>query len=320
MKRVILNENQVETLLEYAGYVNVFERLTDIVVERFYERLIDNGMLNGFDLRNSNQEIIDAYRDALYNNKLKVPFRGIVVKPYDEANMNFCRLEHLYVLPRTDAMGGSFDPKKLSYNKEKNSFTYITIYVNPMLCLNDKNKKVLNTVIQHELTHAYEFMNRIVKNGQEKTYDEFDNKYYSRPDSNSIVERLSYVLSKMELNAMISELWRYFLEQKTEGWFLSTDVKYSTIGKKYAEIEQLKYNFEHDINNTYEVMEFIHMYPQYASMFPKTRNNNVYSMQRRIVRALDYKLNYIKNKVNRLIKRYKNELAQGKLRYSDEDI
>ena len=41
MKRVILNENQVETLLEYAGYVNVFERLTDIVVERFYERLID---------------------------------------------------------------------------------------------------------------------------------------------------------------------------------------------------------------------------------------------------------------------------------------
>ena len=68
------------------------------------------------------------------------------------------------------------------------------------------------------------------------------------------------------------------------------------------------------------VMEFIHMYPQYASMFPKTRKNNVYSMQRRIVRALDYKLNYIKNKVNRLIKRYKNEMAQGKLRYRDEDI
>ena len=67
----------------------------------------------------------------------------------------------------------------------------------------------------------------------------------------------------MELNAMISELWRYFLEQKTEGWFLSTDFKYSTIGKKYAEIEQLKYNFEHDINNTYEVMEFIHMYQFY---------------------------------------------------------
>ena len=46
MKKIILNEDRLSVLLEYAGYVNVFERLVDYISQKFSESCYRNAAEN----------------------------------------------------------------------------------------------------------------------------------------------------------------------------------------------------------------------------------------------------------------------------------
>ena len=322
MKKVILSENNAKVLLEYAGYVNIWNRLIPIISEQFKERCLIHAKENGLDVSGDIDSLYDIYKSMVDNNQITSVMQPFSIYSDDIKEyvpLKFCNLKRIIIMPTYKTSGGSFRPSQMSYNEETKTFNLIVICLSPLLAFSKENK-VLKNVLQHELTHAYEFMNKVVKKGYDYAINNMNNRYYAGINHNNIVDELSYILSKVEINAMISELWQFFLSHKTEDWFLTTEFKRSTIGKKMERIEVLKYWFENDIKYTKEVMKFLEDNPEHSDMFPKTRNNNVSSMQKRIVRALDFKLKYIKNKVNRLINRYKKELLQGNLGYENKSI
>lgn len=146
-------------------------------------------------------------------------------------------------------------------------------------------------------------MQRYKKKGELSTNMNQDNMYYNT--NKGIVDGMSYYFSKTEMNAVISETY-YMLQQNSpnneqECWNL---IENSFAAKFLNMLNNIKNGLETNINYTYTVIEFLKLNPQHIDMFPSTRNNNVSSYQRRLVRSAEFKIQYFKQKLNKVVKTY----------------
>lgn len=302
MKKLILNENKFNVLLEYAGFVNGWQKLINHIYNYSYERtykyiksIVKNTqgktskeIFSEFSL-NDNVSWEKTFNDWVisenYLNMLNVyGVRNVTIK---------------YMID--DDVDGGFDNESMSVGKDGklNNFTII-INVKKLFFNVDEYKQTL----QHELSHAYEMMQRIKQNGYDSSKMNYNNKHYG--NGKGIVNGMSYYFSKREMNAVISET-AYMLQEKKpnneqECWDLIN--KSYAITHFYNALTQIKNGLERNINYTYSVIEFLRMNQEHIDMFPNPRNNNVQSYQRRLVRSADFKIQYFMNKLNKVVKTY----------------
>lgn len=303
MKKLILNENKLNVLLEYAGFVNVFSYLIDHIYNISYEKvekLIKSVVKNRF--QRTPQDIFQEFEDSDYVS-LDEPLKDWIIPQHHLQRVNIKDIKQVTVKYMIDDnIDGGFDNKSVSIN-ENGFVNNLTIVINiKTMFFNGKGYK--NT-LQHELTHAYEMIQRHKKNGGEKTNMNFNNKYYKQ--EKGVVDGMSYYFSKVEMNAAISET-AYLLRQKNaqteqDCWNIINDEN-SYAFKYLAALNKIYEGLRTNINYTYTVIEFLKMNPQHIDMFPSVRNNNVASYQRRLLRVAEHKINYFKQKLNKIVKVY----------------
>lgn len=309
MKKIIISESTLNTLLEYAGYVDSFEQLIDYIAQKFFNHVKQNVVENGIDLYDGFDIIRQQYGEIMKSPNYK-PLESLKIESYETNDLmsNKFRVKNILLIPSENT---SFNLSNSIYNQKTNMYNWVIININPILCFkDDKSLGTLKRVLQHELTHVYEYLQRYKQNGYEKSINSFNNKYYNFYDKDkNIVAKLSYELNQSEINAQISEMYREFLDLSKEINFKNIDecyrmLQFTNIGKKIKTLEELRNRFANEIDLTYQIMLWLIKNPSHADMFPKVRNNNPTAMQRRIVRALDYKIQIINKKVNRALKRF----------------
>ena len=301
MKKLILNENKLNVLLEYAGFVSGFENLIEHIYNISYDkisRLIKSIVKNR--MNKTSTQIFQEF-EADDNVDLDEPIKDWIIPQHHLQMINIKNIKQItikYVID--DNYDGGFDNKSVSID-ENGIINNLTIIINIKKLFFDG--KMYKNTLQHELTHAYEMMQRYKQNGNYKASLNQSHKYYNT--KKGIVDGMSYYYSKLEMNAAISETM-FLLKQKNpqneqECW----DLINQNYGGQYLNtLIEMKNGLETNINYTYSVIEFIKMNPQHIDMFPSVRNENVASYQRRLLKVANYKIDYFKQKLNKVVKTY----------------
>lgn len=301
MKKLILNEHKLNVLLEYAGFVNGWQKLIDHIYKISYDktkRLVFSYVKDRFD--KTNQEIFEEF-ELNDNVSWDKPLNDWII-PERHLNMvNVFGIKQITVTYKIDDnMHGAFDREAISIGQD-GKLNNFTIVVNiKTLFINEENYK---QILQHELTHAYELMKRHKQKGSERTNMNLNNKYYKL--NKGIVDGMSYYFSKVEMNAFISET-AYMLMQKQpkneqKCWQL---INTNSGGEFLNSLKEIKKGLETNINYTYSVIEFLKLNPEHSDMFPSTNGYSIQGYQRRLIRVADFKINYFLNKLNKIVKVY----------------
>ena len=301
MKKLILNENKLNVLLEYAGFVSGFENLIEHIYNISYDkvsRLVKSIVKNR--MNKTSTQIFQEF-EADDNVDLDEPIKDWIIPQHHLQMVNIKNVKQItikYVID--DNYDGGFENKSISID-ENGIINNLTIIINIKKLF--FNGKMYKNTLQHELTHAYEMMQRYKQNGNYKASLNQSHKYYNI--KKGIVDGMSYYYSKLEMNAAISETM-FLLKQKNpqneqECW----DLINQNYGGQYLNtLIEMKNGLETNINYIYSVIEFIKMNPQHIDMFPSVRNENVASYQRRLLKVANYKIDYFKQKLNKVVKTY----------------
>ena len=302
MKKLILNEDKFNVLLEYAGFVNGWQKLIDYIYEFSYEKTYKYIKSIVKNTQGKSSEEIFSEFSLDDNVSWEKTFNDWVISENYLNMLNVYGVRNITIKYMIDdEVGGGFDSDSMSIGKD-GKLNNITIIINVKnLFFNASNYK---QTIQHELSHAYEMMERIKQNGYDSSKMNYNNKHYK--SGSGIVNGMSYYFSKREMNAVISET-AYMLQQnkpknEQECWELINN-SYA-INNFYRTLMEIKNALERNINYTYSVIEFLKMNGEHIDMFPNPRNNNVQSYQRRLIRSADFKINYFKQKINKVVKSY----------------
>jgi hypothetical protein len=315
MKKIIISENKLNTLLEYAGYADSFEKLVDYVAQKFFSCVKQNVVENGIDLYDGFKIVRQQYSEIMNSPNYK-PLNTIRIESYETNDLitNKFRVKNILLYPSQDTC---FNLSNSVYNQKTKMYNWAVININPLLCFEDDNSlRTLKRALQHELTHVYEYLQRYMQNGYEQTKNNFNNKYYNFHDrNNNIVAKLSYELNQSEINAQISEMYREYIDMSKEIHFMNIEecyrmLQFTNIGKRLKSLEELRNRFANEIDLTYQVMMWLIKNPKHIDMFPKVRNNSPITMQKRIVRTLDYKIKIINKKVEKALKKFLFDLNQ----------
>lgn len=302
MKKLILTENKFNVLLEYAGFVNGWQKLIDYIYQYSYEKTYKYIKSIVKNTQGKTSEEIFSEFSLNDNVSWEKTFNDWVISENYLNMLNVYGIKNITIKYMIDDdFSGSFDSDSMSIGKDGklNNFTIIINVKN--LYFNTTDYK---QTLQHELSHAYEMMKRIKQNGYDSSKMNYKNKHYN--SGSGIVNGISYYFSKREMNAVISET-AYLLQQNNpnneqECWNLINN-SYA-ITNFYNTLEQIKNGLERNINYTYSVIEFLKINNEHIDMFPNPRNNNVQSYQRRLIRSAEFKIQYFKNKLNKVVKTY----------------
>lgn len=301
MKKIILNEDRLSVLLEYAGYVNVFERLVDYISQKFSESCYRNAAENGIDIYNKDT-LRSEYSKIMKSQNYK-PMDRVVIQSYELYDLipSNIRIKTIMILPSMDDT--SFNIANSVYNEKAKMFTLVCLKVNPILSFGLDGLDGLKKVFTHEMTHVYEYLQRYTKTGYQHNVDEFNKKYYDfHNKENNIISDLSYTLNSSEINAYISELYRELVDNGMSRKYAYEWLHNTNIGKKLIHLEKLKERFINEPKLVKEVMMWLNNNPQHRKMFPSVRNNNFQSIQKMLINMLNDRINYINKKVDRIIR------------------
>lgn len=309
MKKIILNENRLSVLLEYAGYVNIFERLVDYVANKIFQAAKQNIIDNGIDIYDGFNIIYKEYI-RIMNTPNYIPMDNIIIQSYELSELipSNIRIKTIVFYPSINET--CFNVTNSVYNEKAKIFTIASFRINPSLCFKDDNKmSSLKIALQHEFTHLYEYLKRYSNGGYKHGMNDFNNKYYNFHDRNkNIVAKLSYYLNPSEINAKISEFYRELLDISKN---IEMDVKFcydildkTNVGVLIKDLIKIKNDFEKNPDLTYQIMMWLIKNPTHLDMFPKVRNNSPKTMQKRLIRMMDYKINYLYKKIDKIIKKF----------------
>lgn len=303
MKKLILNENKFNVLLEYAGFVNGWQKFIDYIYEISLTNL-NNLIRKIVPLQyhsQSKQQIFDFLENSDYIS-LDNPMQNFVITESNLNKLNIFGIKQItinYIID--DDLAGAFNNQSMHIGDDGklDNFTII-VNLKPLYTLGENYKQTL----QHELTHAYEMLKRYKKKGETLTNRNFGNKHYSN-NPKGIVNGMSYYFSKVEMNAVISEA-AYMLQQKNpkteeECWKI---LRESNCGEFLNILNQIRNGLKTNISYTYSVIEFLNMNQEHIDMFPNPRNHNVNSYQKRLIRSAEFKVNYFMKKLNKVVKTY----------------
>lgn len=303
MKKLILNENKFNVLLEYAGFVNGWQKFIDYIYE-ISLRNLNNLIRKIVPLQyrsQTKQQIFDFLENSDYIS-LDNPMQNFVITESNLNKLNIFGIKQITInYTIDDDLAGAFNNQSMHIGDDGklDNFT-IVVNLKPLYTLGENYKQTL----QHELTHAYEMLKRYKKKGETLTNRNFGNKHYSN-NPKGIVNGMSYYFSKVEMNAVISEA-AYMLQQKNpkteeECWQL---LRESDCGNFLNVLNQIRNGLKTNISYTYSVIEFLNMNQEHIDMFPNPRNHNVNSYQKRLIRSAEFKVNYFMKKLNKVVKTY----------------
>lgn len=303
MKKLILNENKFNVLLEYAGFVNGWQKFIDYIYE-ISLRNLNNLIRKIVPLQyrsQSKQQIFDFLENSDYIS-LDNPMQDFIITESNLNKLNIFGIKQITInYTIDDDLAGAFNNQSMHIGDDGklDNFT-IVVNLKPLYTLGENYKQTL----QHELTHAYEMLKRYKKKGETLTNRNFGNKHYSN-NPKGIVNGMSYYFSKVEMNAVISEA-AYMLQQKNpkteeECWKL---LRESNCGEFLNVLNQIRNGLKTNISYTYSVIEFLNMNQEHIDMFPNPRNHNVNSYQKRLIRSAEFKVNYFMKKLNKVVKTY----------------
>lgn len=303
MMKLILNENKFNVLLEYAGFVNGWQKLIDYIYETSLRNL--NMLIRKIvplQYRSQSKAQVFDYLENSDYISLDNPMQDLVISENHLNKLNIFGIKQITInYTIDDDLAGAFNNQSMHVG-EDGKLDNFTIIVNlkPLYVWGEKYKQTL----QHELTHAYEMLKKYKTKGETLTNRNFGNKHYSN-NPKGIVNGMSYYFSKVEMNAVISEA-AYMLQQynprtEEECWKL---LREGDCGEFLNVLTQIKNGLETNISYTYSVIEFLRMNPEHIDMFPNPRNNNVKSYQKRLVRSAEFKINYFMKKLTKIVKVY----------------
>ena len=300
MKKIIISENKFNVLLEYSGFVNKYMNLIDYIYKYSYENLCKM-ISKVVDTKGKTKDVI--IKEFINSDMVSAdkPMRDWIISENYISMTNVDDIRQITIVYMTDEnMGAYIDRNNLRMDSDgKIRNVVIGINIIPLFTKGEAFKSLL----QHEFTHLYEFINRYKKNGVDKTNMNFDNKYYST--KSDIVSFMSYYFSKVEMNAVISETMHVLINGKPkneeDAWNL---IKNSNAMEFINQLNTIENALKNNIRNVYAVMEFLKMNPEHVDMFPSVRNNNVGAYQRRLVKVAELKKEYFQNKIKKTIKTY----------------
>lgn len=303
MKKLILNEDKFNVLLEYAGFVSGWQKLIEHIYEtseRNLYKLIRSVVPLQY-LSRPKKEIWE-YFENLDNISLDEPMKDFIIVEKHLNMLNVYGIKQITIeYTIDDNLGGAFNKDSMTVGEDGklNNFTII-LNLRELYLNGEKFKET----IQHELTHAYEMLKRYSKKGEVVTNRNFGNKHYTT-DAKGIVNGISYYFSKIEMNAVVSEaayrLQRMKARNEQDCWDI---LQNSTCNNFLNTMREIRNGLENNINYTYSIIEFLHMNPEHIDMFPSTKGYSIQSYQKRLIKVADYKINYLMKKLNKVVKTY----------------
>lgn len=301
--KILITEKQLNKLLyEYKGYTDVFDDLVDFIYDTILSYMQDN-----FDLSLSVEEAesmlsqqfetdVEISRLTLNENILKsfeIDFTNeIVVKLFFSENIK----------------GGFLtDSIKLNENKQIQTFS---IALNIITFFDNKDE--VYEALNHELTHAYEACQKVLKsktpvetlaNNTNKSID------FSTEEIDEDIDEVIYTMSPKEINANISSLYSRLKSANVNQTNYGDVVRSSNIYLTIRKLNALKRIFEVNKNNIVDKIYEYSKDPKHVGIFPSSNRASKESYKKRLIKVAEIKKQKIIKRIDRLLKAYFNKNA-----------
>lgn len=301
MKVILINESQFKSLIaEEGGYVREARLLVDYLYKKLvkisYTELLKglgNNVLNKININN-----FKFKRNYSFN-----------IGTEELNKLQFSRyIENINIkLSNDNTSNGALLVSSIKVNPETDKISTATIEFNVFTILSNSihNKPYLYSLIQHEITHLYEYCQRYysgdnnmgkLNNVRSKSHHEDYEDYHN-------LQSILYYCDSLEINATISQL--YVLLEKSK----ANRNNYKTIYQKsncYQRLQDIN-EFINVLKNNLGLVEYIQtkVAPSYTRFkLPNPNNKTIYEYQPYIIKWFQQRaLNY-QNRVNRVIERY----------------
>lgn len=301
MKVILINESQFKSLIaEEGGYV----REARFLVDYLYKKLI----------KISYTELAKGIGNKILS---KTNINNLKFKRSYSFNINTEELNKLqfgrYIeninikLSDDKSSDGSLLVSSIQVNPETDKISTATIEFNVFTILYNSifNKPYLYSLIQHEITHLYEYCQRYYsgENNMEKLNNRRAKSHYEDYEDYNDLQNILYYCDSLEMNATISEL--YVLLEKSK----ANRNNYKTIYQKSSCYQRLQdiYKFINILKTNLEMVEYIQtkVAPSYTRFkLPNPNNKSIQEYQPYIIKWFQQRaLNY-QNKANQVIERY----------------
>lgn len=293
-------------LKEYGGYVNVWEQVIPYITKSI-GNVLQNKILPSFQ-KSQSSDVLGTmlnYYGSLDKDELDDIISPIELdwKTLQSLGIDFLKKLTVHLFFSESSGPACFNSQDIEID-ENNICDNAEVYINVYSVLN--NESNISVLLQHELTHAYQLIKQYQQNGKEHTDLGYQNKYYSIEHDN-LINLLSYLLSKVEINAYISELYTTLKDNN------ATLDNYKDIIKSEGIITKVYHymsNFEKRLlgekgmEYTKQVIEWLEENPEHVDMFPSVGNKNPQQYRNRLISMIRDRKKYVEKKMNNIIGRY----------------
>lgn len=234
MKVILINESQFKSLIaEESGYVREAKLLTDYLYKKLV-KLAYTELAKGI-----GNNILTKINMAKLKFKRGYSF-NVTTDELDK--LNFSRyIENINIdLSNDNTSNGAFLSDSIKVNPETDKIATATIEFNVSTILYNsiKNKPYLYSLIQHEITHLYEYCQRYYsgENDMEKLNKRRIQSHHENYEDYHNLQSVLYYCDTLEMNATISQL--YTLLEKSK----ANRNNYKTIYQKsncYSRLEDI---------------------------------------------------------------------------------
>lgn len=305
--KVLINEQQLNYLLfEGQGYVDIFDDITEYLYD-----IVTSYVSKTFGLKDNYTSIIQNLPNQYENNEILdiIKLNEKVLSYFD---ISFTKEIIISLIYSNNSYGGfAINSVEIDDDIKNNKVKSFKIILNIVSYL--ENKKEFYETVLHELTHAYETCQTIIKNSGDSSNKNTPNKILRNKQRNTelvnnitdeSVYNILYLMSKEEANANVSALYAVLQASNANRNNYKEIVKSSNI---YLTLKNLDKLIEYINNNTYNIVDTLYNFSKksdYADLLPSSKNLNISRFKKRLIRAINYKKENLTKRINKVINAY----------------
>lgn len=295
--KAFLTENQLNKLIyESQGYADVFDDLIDYVYDITSSYMNDNFNMS-INYNEAEKTLYDRY--GTYYELGTLTLNEKILNSFEITFTN----EIVIKLIVSNEVDGAFVQDSLKYEDDK--IQTLTVLLN-ILTFFDGKDNVYET-LHHELTHAYEFSQTILK--KDHPYDTINNELNKTISAkNDSIDKnilsIIYLMSNREINANISSLYARLKSAKANRYNYKDILKSSNIYLTLTNLDKLEKIFEKNkLNIVNSIYEFSKK-SEYSDIFPSSKNLTLDRFKKRLIRAVKDKKEKVIKRVDKVISAY----------------
>lgn len=300
MKVILINESQFSAIIcEESGYAKVVKELVDYIykeaIKLSYSDLgkgIGNFALNKIKLNQFKRErnrTIDINTETL--NSLNINFIEnikIVLSTNNDSN-GALLVNSIRVNPNTD--------KIQTATMEFNIFTILNYSI--------KNRAALYGLIQHEITHLYEYCQRYYsgKNDMEHLNSRRIASHHEDYEDYNNLQNILYYCDLLEMNATISQLYKILEKSKANK---NNYIKIYQNTSCYSRLNSI-YEFISILKTNLGMVEYIQntVAPSYTRFkLPNSNGKSIQQYQPLLIKWFENRASNYQNRIRKVIGRY----------------